>query len=119
MVRAIADRPAGLTQIRAPANPTLAATRAGSKVYLGTIPDMAASGVDGLRLVGVRAGSPADRGGLAAGDVIVLFGGREVKDLYGYSDALYAHQPGDVVEVVYLRAGTRHSTTVTLGVRAQ
>ena len=119
MVRAIADRPAGLTPVRAPAKPMLAATRTGSNVYLGTIPDMAASGTEGLRLVGVRAGSPADRGGLAAGDVIVLFGGREVKDLYGYSDALYAHQPGDQVEVVYLRGGARHSTTVTLGVRAR
>jgi S1-C subfamily serine protease len=91
--------------------------REGSNVYLGTIPDMASSGVAGLKLTGVRAGSPADKGGLKAGDVIVLFGGREVRDLYTYSDALYAHSPGDNVEVVYVRGGTQHSTTVTLGIR--
>ena len=47
------------------------------------------------------------------------FGGREVKDLFSYSEALYAHKPGDEVEVVYLRGGTRHSTRVTLGTRGQ
>jgi hypothetical protein len=118
VVRAIADRPARLTPIRAAAAPAVAPTR-GSNVYLGTIPDMAASDAPGLRLTGVRAGSPADKGGLAAGDVIVRFAGREVKDLYTYSDALYAHEPGDEVEVVYLRGTERRTTRVTLGTRGQ
>ena len=118
VVRAIADRPARLTPVRVAAAPTVAPTR-GSNVYLGTIPDMAASDVAGLRLTGVRAGSPADKGGLAAGDVIVRFAGREVKDLYSYSEALYAHKPGDEVEVVYLRGTGRRTTRVTLGTRGQ
>jgi S1-C subfamily serine protease len=101
------------------AAPQMSSAREGSNVYLGTIPDMASSDVPGLKLTGVRAGSPADKGGLAAGDVIVQFGGREVKDLYTYSDALYAHKPGDQVEVVYLRGGQRRTTTVTLGTRGQ
>jgi hypothetical protein len=117
--RAIADRPARLTPVRMAAAPTMSSSREGSNVYLGTIPDMASSDVPGLKLTGVRAGSPADKGGLAAGDVIVRFGGREVKDLYSYSDALYAHKPGDRVEVVYLRGGQRRTTTVTLGTRGQ
>ena len=117
-VRAIADRTGRLSPVRMAA-PSLSPARQGSNVYLGTIPDMAASDTPGLRLTGVRPGSPADKGGLAAGDVIVQFAGREVKDLYGYSDALYAHKPGDEVEVVYLRGGTRHSTRVTLGTRGQ
>jgi hypothetical protein len=118
-VRAIADRPARLTAVRMAAAPVMSPSRQGSNVYLGSIPDMAAGDTPGLKLTGVRAGSPADKGGLAAGDVIVQFGGREVKDLYSYTDALYAHKPGDEVEVVYLRAGTRHTTTVTLGMRGQ
>jgi len=73
----------------------------------------------GLRLSGVRGGSPADVGGLKAGDLIVGFGGKPVKDLYSYSDALYAHKPGDKVEIVYVRNGERHTTTVTLGTRGQ
>ena len=43
--------------------------------------------------------------GLKAGDVIVEFGGKPVKDLYQYSDALYAHKPGD--EVVRRRPAQR------------
>ena len=116
--RAIADRPARLTPLRMAA-PQMSPAREGSNVYLGTIPDMASSDTPGLKLTGVRAGSPADKGGLAAGDVIVQFGGREVKDLYTYSDALYAHKPGEQVEVVYLRGGQRRTTTVTLGTRGQ
>jgi S1-C subfamily serine protease len=73
----------------------------------------------GLRLSGVRGGSPADVAGLKAGDLIVAFGGKPVKDLYSYSDALYAHKPGDKVEVVFLRNGERLTTTVTLGTRGQ
>jgi len=119
VVRAIADRPSRLTAVRIAATPRMSPSREGSNVYLGTIPDMAAGDVPGLKLTGVRAGSPADKGGLAAGDVIVQFGGREVKDLYTYSDALYAHKPGEEVEVVYLRGGARRTTRVTLGTRGQ
>ncbi len=118
VVREIADRPARLTAVRVAA-PRMSPAREGSNVYLGTIPDMASGDTPGLKLTGVRAGSPADKGGLAAGDIIVKFGGREVKDLYTYSDALYAHKPGEQVEVVYLRGGERRITSVTLGTRGQ
>ena len=91
----------------------------GSQVYLGSVPDMSAGVVPGLKLTGVRAGSPAEKGGLTAGDVIVEFGGVKVTDLQSYSDALYAHKPGDVVKVVFLRDGKQMETTVTLGTRGE
>jgi hypothetical protein len=121
VVRDIADRDAQLTPVRvaAPAPATSGSSSQGSNVYLGSIPDMSGGDEPGLRLSGVRGGSPADVSGLKAGDVIVEFGGRTVKDLYSYSDALYAHKPGDKVEIVYLRDGARHTTTVTLGTRGQ
>jgi acetylornithine deacetylase/succinyl-diaminopimelate desuccinylase-like protein len=119
VVRAIADHPSRLTAVRVAAPAPTAGGRESSGAYLGSIPDMSAGDVPGLRLSGVRAGSPADLGGLRAGDVIVVFGGREVKDLYSYTDALYANKPGDKVDVVYLRSGERHTTTVTLGKRGQ
>ena len=89
----------------------------GSQVYLGSVPDMSAGTVPGLKLTGVRAGSPAEKGGLVAGDIIVEFGGAPVTDLQSYSDALYSHKPGETVKVVYLRDGKRMETTVTLGTR--
>lgn len=117
VIRAIADRPSRLTFVRSAAPPSVAGSSRGSDVYLGSIPDMSNSGVKGLRLTGVRAGSPAEVAGLAAGDIIVEFGGRAVKDLYDFSDALYAHHPGDSVAVVVLRNGDRKQFTVRLGRR--
>jgi hypothetical protein len=119
VVRSIADRPARLAVVRVAASPAMSPRRQGSNAYLGTIPDMGASDVPGLKLTGVRPGSPADVGGLLAGDVIVELGGRPVKDLYTYSDALYAHQPGELVQIGYLRGGVRHTTSVTLATRSQ
>jgi aminopeptidase YwaD len=116
VVRAIADRPTRLTFVRGAAPPPVAGSRQGSDVYLGSIPDMSGSG-QGLRLTGIRAGSPAELAGLVSGDVIVEFAGRPVKDLYDFSDALYSHKPGDSVSVVVLRNGDRKQFTVRLGKR--
>jgi aminopeptidase YwaD len=119
VVRAIADRPSRLTAVRVAAPVQVAGSREGSNTYLGSIPDMSAGDAPGLKLSGVRAGSPADLGGLKAGDVIVELGGTAVKDLYAYTDALYAHKPGETVSIVYVRGGARHTTRVTLGKRGQ
>jgi len=54
-----------------------------------------------------------------AGDIIVEFGGKSVKDIYEYTDAIGARKPGDVVQVVVLRAGTRLALMATLGTRGQ
>ena len=117
VTRAIADRPGRLTRVRAPAPVPVASSGTGYGTYLGTIPDMGATGVRGVRLTGVRAGSPADKAGLVAGDVILEFGGKAVKDLYEYTAALRAHKPGDVVEIVAERKGQRVTVTATLGAR--
>jgi S1-C subfamily serine protease len=112
----IANRPTHLTFVKIAA-PARSMSRQGSQTYLGSVPDMAATDVVGMRLMGVRPDSPADKGGLKTGDVIVEFGGTPVKDLYSYTDALYAHQPGDVVKVVVMRDGKRVELSVTLGKR--
>jgi len=117
VARAVGDRPARLTFVRIAPPVRTGMTEEGRQTYLGTVPDMGASETKGLRLTGVRAGSPADLGGLKAGDVIVELGGAPGKDLYSYSDALYAHKPGDVVKIVVMRGGDRLELTVTLGRR--
>lgn len=117
VARAVADRPARLTFVHIAAPVRTAVSEEGKQTYLGTVPDMGASETKGLLLTGVRPGSPADLGGLKSGDVIVELGGAVVKDLYSYSDALYAHKPGDVVKIVVLRGGERRELSVTLGRR--
>jgi Zn-dependent M28 family amino/carboxypeptidase len=84
--------------------------------YLGTIPDMVPTDF-GLRLSGVREGSPAQKGGLQKGDVVIEFGGKDVGDIYAYTYALREHAPGDEVDIVVLREGERVTVTVTLGDR--
>lgn len=115
VIRDIADRPTRLTPRQAAA-PAPRMSGSGSGVYLGSVPDMG-SDVKGMRLTGVRAGSPADQGGMKAGDVVVRFAGREVTDIYTYTDALNAHKPGDTVEIEVLRDGKPMTLTVTLGQR--
>ncbi|HYC53039.1 MAG TPA: PDZ domain-containing protein, partial [Gemmatimonadaceae bacterium] len=117
VIRRIDARPSRLTFVRAAAPPTVSGARTGSNVYLGSIPDMAAGDAPGLRLTGVRAGSPADSAGLKAGDVVVSLDAKPVSDLQTYSDALYARQPGDVVEIVVLRGNERMTFKVKLGRR--
>ena len=53
-----------------------------------------------------------------ADDIIVRIGDMDITDLQTMTDALRAHKPGDVVELGYLRAGTRHTVKVTLGQRS-
>src|SRR5262249_7189601 len=89
IARLIADAETRPTYVGVAA-PAPISSREGGDVSLGSIPDMAGSDAPGLRLTGIRAGSPAELGGLKANDVIVEFGGTPVKDLYQYSDALYA-----------------------------
>jgi membrane-associated protease RseP (regulator of RpoE activity) len=84
--------------------------------YFGSIPDMGSQEY-GVRLTGVREGSPADAAGLRGGDVIVGFGGDEVGDLYAYTYALRARKPGDAVDVIVMRDGQRLSLQAVLGER--
>ncbi len=117
IARELANRPSRLTFVRVAAPARTGMSREGSQTYLGSVPDMSATDVVGMKLMGVRPDSPADKGGLKTGDVIIEFGGTPVKDLYSYTDALYAHKPGDVVKVAVMRGGQRVELTVTLGKR--
>ena len=116
IARAIADRPARLTYVRS-APPPKMAQGDGYGAYFGSVPDMSAADVVGVRLMGVTPGSPADKAGVRKGDVVVEFGGVAVKDLYQYTDALRAHKPGDEVTVVVERDGKRMTLAARLGSR--
>lgn len=119
ITRELGDRTERITFTKAPTTASTGSSRngTGSNVFLGSIPDMGAGDVKGLRLSGVRAGSPAEAAGLKVGDIIVELGGVTVNDLYTYSDALYAHQPGDKIAIVVMRGTERVTVQVTLGKR--
>jgi S1-C subfamily serine protease len=62
----------------------------------------------------VRPGSPADRAGLQAGDVIVRFAGVTVRTLDDLVFALRGRRPGETVEVTFVRDGAERASQATL-----
>ena len=111
----LATRAAPLTLVKT-APPRPVAGGGGYGAYLGTIPDMTES-PGGVRITGVRTGSPAEQAGMKGGDILIQLGETLIKNLYDMTDALRAHQPGETVVLVYLRDGQRIETKVTLGTR--
>jgi Tol biopolymer transport system component len=89
-----------------------AGSRENLRAYLGTIPDYATE-VAGVKLSGVRGGSPAEKAGLKGGDVIVEFAGQKIKNIYDYTYALDAVQIGQPVEVVVQREDKAVRVSVT------
>ncbi len=83
------------------------------RVYLGTIPEYGEE-VDGVKLSGVREGSPAAKAGLKGGDIIVECSGKQIKNVYDYTYVLGDRKVGDVVDIVVLRGKERIKMQATL-----
>jgi hypothetical protein len=83
----------------------------GVRTYLGTIPDYTTE-VKGVKLSGVRGDSPAEKGGLRGGDVIVEFAGQKITNIYDYTYALDAAKIGQPARMVVERDGGRVTLTV-------
>jgi hypothetical protein len=83
------------------------------RVSLGAVPDFAFKG-PGLRLDGVVPGSPAEKAGLRAGDVLTQLAGEDISNLGRFNDLLKKQQPGDRVELRWIRAGVENRATAEL-----
>ena len=93
-------------------------TRTTFRVSLGTIPSYGES-TDGLKLDGVREGSPAAAAGLKADDKVVRIAGYDIRNVYDYTQALSEMKPGQEYEVELLRDGQRLTLKVTPAERRQ
>jgi hypothetical protein len=118
-VAALADRLTPLTFVDVPISahaggPILTP---GYGAYLGTVPDMAGT-PGGVRLTAVRAGSPAEQAGLRGDDIITRIGDMDIPDLEAMTDALRAHKPGHVVDIVVRRGDSTKTVRATLGRRS-
>ena len=81
--------------------------------YFGSVPDFGQ--VDnGVKFSDVRPNSPAAKAGFKAGDVLVQFGDKPIKNLYDFTDALRRSKVGDVVDVKVLRDGQPVTASVKL-----
>ncbi|PYM21051.1 MAG: aminopeptidase [Candidatus Rokuibacteriota bacterium] len=89
-------------------------TGGGYGPFFGVVPDFGGNESPGVRISGVRAGSPAEKAGLQGGDVILAFAGVTVKTLDDLTFALRGRRAGDDVEVVFVRGGHEHRVRATL-----
>jgi hypothetical protein len=99
-----------LSQHRTPSRPRVrpAARRT---VSLGTVPDFAYRG-RGVRIGGVVPGSPVEKAGFRAGDIIVRLGSTPIDDLRTFSNVLKTLQPGDNIAITFDRGGEEQTLTV-------
>lgn len=70
--------------------------------------------VSGAYIEEVAADGAAEEAGLEKGDVIVSIDGKEITKSGDLQEIIAVKQPGDKVQVVYLRNRKRHTATVTL-----
>jgi S1-C subfamily serine protease len=71
----------------------------------------------GLVIVGVESGGPAERDGLYLGDVLVAVNGKPVSSVEGLQDALSGDLVGTTAELTILRGGAIQRLSVTVGER--
>jgi len=95
----------------APAKP-----KSDRKASTGSIPDFSYTD-GGVKIASVIEGSPGEKAGLLAGDIITALEGKEMTNLMEYSNTLKTYQPGDVVEMKVLRDGKEEVISITLGER--
>ena len=69
----------------------------------------------GALVAGVDERGPAKPGGIEAGDVIVKFDGKDIKEMHDLPRVVADTPVGKVVEVVVVRKGQEVTKTVTLG----
>jgi len=82
--------------------------------YFGVIPDFGDREGPGVKIGGVRPGSPAEKAGVQAGDVLVRFAGVTLRTLDDLTFALRGRRPGDRVDVIIVRHGLERALESTL-----
>jgi hypothetical protein len=100
-------------QVVAEDKPTTGGGGGGYGPYFGSIPDFGQT-ENGVKFSDVKPNSPAAKAGLKAGDILVQFGDKPIKNLYDFTDALRRSKVGDVVEVKVLRDGQPVTASVKL-----
>jgi aminopeptidase N len=117
LVAYLAERDKPLTSTLSNTPAAAAAPSTGERrVSLGTVPDYAFAG-PGVRITGTTPGSPAEKAGLKAGDVLVQLGGTAIGSMRDFSEALRLFAPGATVTVTYQRDGQTRTADVTLVAR--
>jgi S1-C subfamily serine protease len=70
---------------------------------------------EGLLVLHVEPGSPAEKGGVLLGDVLIEIEGKAVSDTDAVQQVLRAHKTGDSVQLKLARGGTAVKLSAVLG----
>ncbi len=87
----------------------------GSKALLGVTTEKKEA--TGVTIRQVSKGTPADKAGLQAGDVITAVDADKIEEPQDLFEKIGEHDPGDKVTITYLRDGKEHKVTATLDER--
>ena len=93
-----------------------APARGNLNAYTGVIPDYS-SEVDGLQITSASAGGPAAKAGIKAGDIVIKFDGKEIKNIYDYTAVLGAIKAGKETKITVLRDKKKLELKITPTVR--
>jgi aminopeptidase YwaD len=115
-LRQVADADASIAFAAGAEKPKEVQTSGGFRVSLGVIPDYSED-PQGLRIDGVRDGTPAAKAGMEGGDIITQFGDMRIKNIYDLTAALSSASPGDVVDIVIIRDGEEKTLKAKLTAR--
>lgn len=69
---------------------------------------------EGVAVVSVESGSPADKAGLKKGDIIVKIGDADTRSIAEFRYELYKYNVGDKVTISYYRENKLQTTQITL-----
>jgi hypothetical protein len=107
-----------VAETQPPADPAASHTgkASGYGPDFGSIPDFTEL-PNGVRFADIRPGSPAAKAGLRAGDILTEFDGKRIQNLYDFTYALRAKQPGQEVLVKVLRGDQTIEAKVLLTAR--
>ncbi|MFO0809878.1 MAG: M28 family peptidase [Gemmataceae bacterium] len=85
----------------------------GNVPRIGIMPGDYAEDTEGVPIASVTKDGPADKGGIKDGDRIVAIGGKPIKNMTAYMQAMQAQKRGEPIEIVVDRKGQRVTVTVT------
>lgn len=110
------ERPEFVNEAFAAMSDTTKKMLRGNGAWFGIVPNFEES-ESGFIISGTSEGSPAQKAGLMAGDIITKFADKKIKNLYDLNSAISESKPGDVVGVTYLRNGREMHVEVKLSSR--
>lgn len=70
---------------------------------------------EGIVVVSVESGSSAEKAGIKKGDIITKLAGTDTGNLAEFRYELYKHNPGEEIEVTYIRDSKESTVKITLG----